>query len=330
MKSRTAGAPALFLVLVAMVSDADAQTISDGNFSLELVHRGRGMVPLVFGADGDLYVGEKTGSVLLFRRTPGSLSQYDSPRRVVTLSSVGADGERGLMGLALHPSFPSSPWLYAFYSAGGDQRLVRVRLNSTLDAASGSPEILLSGLPNARSNHNAGDIAFHPIDRTLYVALGDDAMAEFAPDLDHYHGKILRLDERGRGLSSNPFFDGSTSSVRSRIWGIGARNPFRFAFHPRTSELYVSENGLRADRVSLWSAPGTDGGWPEEFDAPSDPRIRNLIIRSPSITAIELVDSGPFADPAFPEAAVLYLANHRLGTIERWRLVGEDRGRGHR
>jgi len=33
----------------------------------------------------------------------------------------------------------------------------------------------------------------------------------------------------GQGYSTNPYYDGDPTSVRSKIWAYGLRNPFRFA-----------------------------------------------------------------------------------------------------
>ena len=56
--------------------------------------------------------------------------------------------------------------------------------------------------------------------------------AQYIGSLD---GKILRIDPHtGYGYPSNPFYDGDATSIRSRVWCYGLRNPFRFAIRPGT------------------------------------------------------------------------------------------------
>lgn len=316
----------LFVALAAVESTCGV-TIRDPNFQVERIHRGGGMIPIVFGPGGRIYIGEKGGKVILLKPgvAPGTfLPAIELTRLPLTASS----GESGLLGLAAHPEFQTNRWLYAFYSRNGlplDQRLVRLQVDPSFDSITAPPEVLLDGLPFTESTHNAGDIQFHPTEGLLYITLGDDRRTSAVQDLDRYEGKLLRLDDEGRGLTSNPYYDGDVTSLRSRIWGLGARNPFRFAFHPVTHDLYVSENGEVKDRVSLWSAPAANGGWPGEFDTPSDPKITNVLsLQTPSLTGIAIVRGGPFADPDFPDSDALYVANWSLSKIRRWRLTGTD------
>lgn len=312
---------------------ASCQTIQDSqNFVLEQLYPGPGqsapsMIAMAFGPGGVLYVGRKDGTILFFEPDSSQRASYASPTIFADLSaSVEDSNERGLLGLALHPNFSSNRWIYAFYSYNGGQRLVRMTANATYDQISGAPLTLLEGLPNNASNHNAGDIRFSPVDGRLYLTLGDDTSTGQVQSLDTYNGKILRLADDGRGLSTNPHFNGDTNSVRSRIWGRGTRNPFRFTFHPGTGKIYVSENGDSTDRVSRWGAAGGNGGWPSgsEFNNPSDPKVKNLLLEQPSLTGIVIVRGGPFADPSAPGSDALYLANWSQGWIKRWRLTGNN------
>ena len=62
---------------------------------------------------------------------------------------------------------------------------------------------------------------------------GEDIGAVRAQYIGSLTGKILRLDPAtGHGLPSNPFWDGNPTSVRSRIWVYGLRNPYRFTLRP--------------------------------------------------------------------------------------------------
>ena len=75
-------------------------------------------------------------------------------------------------------------------------------------------------------------------------------------------GKVFRVDPiTGQGPASNPYYDGNPDSNRSKAYTIGFRNPFRFALHPVTGEIYVSDVGWE-----LWEelnvGAGKNFGWP--------------------------------------------------------------------
>ncbi len=312
-----------FLILSPLANAAPS--VSDPNFAIDEIHDGAGLVPIVFAPGGRLYVGEKTGRILVFKPDPANPPAFLPAQVFGSLAaSVEPTNERGLLGLALHPDFTSNRFVYAFYSYNGGQRLVRFQADTSLDRMSGSPQTLLDGLSNIVDNHNAGDIHFHP-DGSLFLVLGDDGQPGLSVELGSYIGKILRVDESGRGLASNPFYDGDPTSRNSRIWGRGCRNPFRFTFHPVTQVMYVSENGSIRDRVSRWEEGG-NGGWPNEFEQPSDSRVKNLLVLQPSITGIAITTNSAFADPGVPGSEALYIATWApASSVRRWRLVGAAR-----
>src|SRR5262249_31540273 len=90
------------------------------------------------------------------------------------------------------------------------------------------------------------------------------------------NGKILRVDPAtGRGLPSNPFWDGNPGSNRSRVFAYGLRNPFRFGVRPGTGDtdpalgnpgvLYVGDVGwYRWEQLNVVTHSGLNFGWPAE------------------------------------------------------------------
>lgn len=87
-------------------------------------------------------------------------------------------------------------------------------------------------------------------------------------------GKILRLDpSNGHGLPSNPYWDGNATSVRSRVFVYGLRNPFRFAIRPGTGnanpsqgkpgELFIGDVGwYHYEEHNVATHGGLNFGWP--------------------------------------------------------------------
>jgi PKD repeat protein len=124
-------------------------------------------------------------------------------------------------------------------------------------------------LPSDEDSHTIGTVLFSP-DGSLFVSNGDgsnyvnvDPRALRSQLQNSLAGKILRIDpETGAGLSDNPFYDPLCPTCnRSKVYSLGLRNPFRFTFHPLTSEPYVGDVGW-----NLWeeinTGKGANFGWP--------------------------------------------------------------------
>ncbi|MEK7952068.1 PQQ-dependent sugar dehydrogenase [Luteolibacter soli] len=296
-------------------------------FKYEEIHSGNGMTAMDFDSEGRLFVCEKWGRVLVFQ--PKGKGDFEKPEVFADFhEQVNPEGESGLLGIALDPGFAKNHYLYVFYTAQAEQRLVRLTADKDFKAAvPGQELVLLDGLPRTMTNHKAGDIHFHPSDpKAIFLILGDDTKRELSPDLDYYNGKLLRLDtSNGKGLKDNPFYDGKPDSIRSRVWAKGFRNPFRFAFVPGrpADAVYVSENGDGTDRIARVQRGG-DGGWGTDGDKgllkPEDPHTSVLYTTKPCMTSIAIAPKGPFA----PDGPVLYAQNWFTKDLMRWKLAGKD------
>lgn len=80
------------------------------------------------------------------------------------------------------------------------------------------------------------------------------------------NGSVIRIDpDTGQGLADNPMGT-STDANAKRIVAFGLRNPFRFAIHPETSEVYVGNVGQGSyeelDRFAPTSSEPFNSGWP--------------------------------------------------------------------
>lgn len=286
-----------------------------------------GVTALEFDHQGRLLAAEKQGRLVQFQPN-GSGGFVTPPTQFANLvSQVVPTFESGLLGMALDPDYANNRYIYLFYTTSTDQRLTRITANTDFSAMqAGSEVVLLSGLPRATFIHNAGDIQFAPADPTaIYVALGDDAAPVRAQNLSFYEGKLLRVDAAtGLGLPDNPYYDGNPNSVRSRIFAIGFRNPFRISFHPNASGsdvLYSSENGDGTDRLS-WVRAGSNGAWSTGGDGggflnPPDPNHRVLSTWAPSVVGVAIANGGPFGNN------VIYWGQWQ-GNIRRWQLSGLD------
>eukprot|EP00276_Gloeochaete_wittrockiana_P004267 CAMPEP_0184664360 /NCGR_PEP_ID=MMETSP0308-20130426/52395_1 /TAXON_ID=38269 /ORGANISM="Gloeochaete witrockiana, Strain SAG 46.84" /LENGTH=444 /DNA_ID=CAMNT_0027107703 /DNA_START=660 /DNA_END=1991 /DNA_ORIENTATION=+ len=108
-------------------------------------------------------------------------------------------------------------------------------------------------------------------DGSLLLSVGDgadyrfvDRLALGAQRLDNFRGKFMRIDQNGNGLPDNPFFNGNASSVRSKIWALGFRNPFRGSFKPDSNEsvFYMGQIGWVTIEALYAVTRGINVGWP--------------------------------------------------------------------
>jgi PKD repeat protein len=326
---------AVLLVTLAG-SEARAQTVADANFSAQVLYRGNGMITVAFGPDGRMYVCEKQGRILVF--LADGHGGFQTPTVFADFTAAIDDAqEMGLLGLAVDPSFATNRYMYLFYSTATDQRVVRVEADASYgQMVVGSELVLVSGLPRGVGNLKGGAVEFHPNEPdVLYIGVGVDSFPGGATNLTFYNGKILRVDKAtGLGLLDNPYQNGVVTSVQSRLWAIGLRNPFRFTFHPNVpvaNVLYMSENGQATDRLS-WVLRGSNGAWGPLGDAggflsPPDTNHHVMLTSAPFRLGVAVARGGPFADPAFPGSDVLYEGRGLTtgtGNVLRWRLTGDN------
>lgn len=225
---------------------------------------------LLFLPDGRALVSERPGRIRLVR---GGRLQERPYAEIDTYHS----GEAGLMGLALHPSFPFQPYVYAMhsYKKGGDifNRVIRMRdegIRGVFD------RVIIDGIPGGRF-HDGGRIGFGP-DGMLYVATGETLEAGLAQDLKSLGGKILRVTPEGKIPDDNPFSG-------SPIYSYGHRNPQGLAWQPGTGRLFESEHGPSGefgrfgnDEINIISKGG-NYGWPKVIGAPSKkPYVDPLVV----------------------------------------------------
>jgi glucose/arabinose dehydrogenase len=201
---------------------------------------------LAWGPDGFIWFSERGGRI-------SRLDPATGARSTAGAIAVHQGGEGGLMGIAFHPDFATSPFVYAMHTYGNflsaHNRLVRMRWNGT---TLGPPETLLEGFPGA-GIHNGSRLAVGP-DRMLCVTMGDAGNSDAAQDLHSFGGKIFRLTLDGRPAPGNPF--------DNAVWSYGHRNPQGLVFHPATGVLYETEHGPSDnDEVNIIRRGG-NYGWP--------------------------------------------------------------------
>ena len=184
---------------------------------------------------------------------------------------TNSGGETGLLGVAFHPDFAHSGFVFVAYTSGVRGTLVsRFHVATDADVVELASEQVLLVQPQIPGIHNGGNLAFGP-DGMLYIGFGDggpDADPTCrAQDPTNWNGKLLRVDvDHGTPYAipaDNPFAD-PNDGVRDEIWALGLRNPWRFSFDRATGELYLGDVGeLTREELDILpaGAGGQNFGW---------------------------------------------------------------------
>ena len=219
--------------------------------------------------DSHFYVVQQRGLVRILDMNPATGLGTILSTPFLNVSSVvsQAGNERGILGIAFPPDYASSGRFYIHYTktpTSGQHpvevaRLLRNASNPLLGDAS-SREVLFSQ-PKLNANHNGGCIRFGP-DGMLYVAMGDGG-GSGDPSMNGQNtntllGKILRLDvspTSGYTIpTTNPF--AGLTGYKQEIWAYGVRNPWRFSFDKRRSDLWIADVGQNAqEEINFLPAP---------------------------------------------------------------------------
>ncbi|WP_424467118.1 PQQ-dependent sugar dehydrogenase [Pseudoclavibacter helvolus] len=217
---------------------------------------------------GDFLVSERDSGQILEVSADGSSAN----RVVTTIEEVEAGGEGGLLGLALAgTSDDDEQWLYAFYTAASDNRIVRFPVSWEGGLGVGAPEVIVDGIAKA-SNHNGGRLAIGP-DGYLYASTGDASQTQLSQDQNSLNGKILRMELDGSPVADNPF--------GNLVYSMGHRNPQGLAFDG-AGGLWASEFGQNTWDELNKIEPGGNYGWPAVEGQGSDPAFLNPVLQWPT------------------------------------------------
>ncbi len=191
------------------------------------------------------------GSALVTERDSGRVLQVrrGSEREVGTIEQAQPDGEAGLLGVAVSPTYARDKRVFFYATTDDDNRVLRTTF---VDGRLGTLEPILTGIPKA-GNHDGGRMIFGP-DKMLYVSTGEAGQPDLAQDRGSLGGKILRITQDGKPGPGNP--DGS-----SPVWTWGHRNVQGLAFDD-AGNLWASEFGQDTfDELNL-IRKGRNYGWP--------------------------------------------------------------------
>ena len=218
---------------------------------IDIAHAGDG--------SGRLFIALQRGEILIY---DGERVLPDPFLDIASL--VLCCRERGLLGFAFHPNYVENGYLFVNYTnKSGNTVIARYQVSSDDNVVDPASATELLTVTQPYSNHNGGQLRFGP-DGYLYIALGDGGDGgdpqNFAQNLESLLGKMLRIDVDGETPYAVPPDNPTFDNVRSEIWALGLRNPWRFSFDRKTGDLFIADVGQQQREEVSFQPAGSKGG----------------------------------------------------------------------
>ena len=283
----TAGGLSLAALAGCTATDSGAEAPTDGgglSLAGETVATGvEAPADVAVPRSGEYLVADQFGRLAYFEGSDSTPSAVTD----LTDSMAQPGGEKGLLGVAIHPD--GSGRLYVRYSAplrsgtpgGYSHTFVLSEFRRSGDRLDRDSERVLLEIPQPQGNHNAGDIAFGP-DGYLYVGVGDGGGGndQGRGHVDDWYdgvaggngqdveanllGSVLRIDvdrtEGGRpyGIPDDNPLVSRDGLDEQYAWGF--RNPWRLSFGP-DGRLFVADVGQSSYEEINVVERGGNYGW---------------------------------------------------------------------
>ncbi|NLG54678.1 MAG: PQQ-dependent sugar dehydrogenase [Rhodococcus sp.] len=205
---------------------------------------------VVEAPDGAILTGQRSGG-LTVRRPDGSVGAV-----AADMSDLFANGETGLMGIALAHDFASSRTLYICQgsNAGGlDVRVVKWTVDAGWTQLTRG-DTVIDGLPITASGRHGGCRILVSGDGSLFIGTGDAALPTVPQDINSLGGKVLHVQPDGSPGAGNP-------DPTSAVYTFGHRHVQGLALQPGTGRLYGIEQGTNVDDEVNLLVPGSNYGY---------------------------------------------------------------------
>lgn len=236
------------------------QTIAEADLEVETFADGlESPWGMAFLPDGRMLVTEKPGRLRIVSKS-GKVS-----KPIKGVPEVYADGQGGLLDVALDPNFKKNSRIYLSFAeldeANAEKNSTAV-LRAELKGKSLRNTVVIwrQEIKTESFGHFGSRLVFDR-DGYLYVTTGERYFAmKDAQKIDNTHGKIVRITTDGAPAPGNPFLGNDLGL--DEIYSYGHRNVQGAALHPETGILWAHEHGPRGgDELNLITA-GRNYGWP--------------------------------------------------------------------
>jgi glucose/arabinose dehydrogenase len=198
---------------------------------------------------------DPSSRIFYIERSTGTIRILDLARGTNKVFAT-VPGAVSMVGLALHPSYPTQPYVYVY----GTRRVGGVRLDQLLryrdnNGTGTMMTVLLSrdAAPPGPTSHHGGRLIFGG-HGALFLMIGDESDPAHAQDPSELAGKMLRMKPNGQPASNNPI-------PGNRMYAQGLRNSIGYNFDPVNGRLWLADNGPACnDEIDQINA-GANYGW---------------------------------------------------------------------
>ena len=210
---------------------------------------------LTFISPTDLLISERRGKLKVLNVVTGKVNSVSG------LPEVFAQGQGGLLDVAVPGDYQQQGWIYFTYSKNinnqGATTLARARLGK--NRLQQWQDLLITKSTTDTGRHYGSRIAFDDKGH-VYFGIGDRGVRPNGQNLQTHAGSILRLKRNGDIPADNPFVN--NKNVLSEIWSYGVRNPQGLVWDNEHKRLWEIEHGPRGgDEINLIER-GKNYGWP--------------------------------------------------------------------
>lgn len=215
---------------------------------------------MVFIDEENILFTERGGNIKVFNLKSKTTQQAQGS--VKTL----AQGQGGLLDVALDPDFKSNKKIYYTYSKEIGDKNTTALATATLENKQGQWAVtnmkdifLAEPAVEGTTNHYGSRLVV--TDKEIWMTMGDRyTERDSAQDLSTHLGKLLRLNHNGKAMADNPFV--KQKGAKPEVWSYGHRNPQGLLRHPKTGDIWLHEHGPRGgDEINLIKK-GANYGWP--------------------------------------------------------------------
>ncbi|MCD8493287.1 MAG: PQQ-dependent sugar dehydrogenase [Geovibrio sp.] len=239
---------------------ADAQTFQSEAYALRVSTVASGLEHpwgMAFLPDGRMLVTERPGRMRLV--TPdGAVS-----KPLTGLPAVFAEGQGGLLDVAVEPQFNANSLIYFSFSEQQNGLASTAVARAELSGSSlKNVQVIFRQNPKVPGRNHWGSRLVFAQDGTLFITLGDRFdYRDQAQNPENHMGKVVRINTDGSPASGSPFV--RKAGALPEIWSYGHRNVQGAAIEPSGGKLWTVEHGPRGgDELNLTEA-GFNYGWPE-------------------------------------------------------------------
>lgn len=251
---------------------------------------------ITWGPDNHIWMTERRGRVSRVNPVNGQVTVILNHQ-----NQVWQNSESGMLGMALHPNFSTTPHVFIAYTYGSStsnakEKLVRFEYNGTNLV---NETTLLDDIP-ANSTHIGARLLFLP-DGTILMTTGDAQDQPSSQNINELSGKVLRINQDGTIPADNPF------GANSYVYATGFRNG-QGMVRLGNGRIFVSEHGPSTDDEFMELFAGRNYGWPnvegfcntasENQFCQDNNVVEPFVAWSPTIAPSDMVF---YDNPAFPE-----------------------------